>query len=148
VRREVHAPAKANAEATHRRCFPVENTERDYSRHRDVVSVTIFEAEAGGLFLPSEADNFITLPEQTVDSNGNIMVPYAGTIRAAGRTPSEVQQAVIEDRILKGEKPADLPVQAPTSTSWCRTSRPRRPSGSSTPTLLARADEVIELMRS
>ena len=70
--------------------------ERDYSRHRDAVSVTIFEAEAGGLFLPSEAGNFITLPEQTAHSNGNITVPYAGTIRAAGRTPLEVQQAIIE----------------------------------------------------
>jgi protein involved in polysaccharide export with SLBB domain len=66
----------------------------------DVVSVTIFEAEAGGLFVPSEAGarpgNFVTLPEQIVDSNGNITVPYAGTIRAAGRTPTEVQQAIIE----------------------------------------------------
>jgi protein involved in polysaccharide export with SLBB domain len=66
----------------------------------DVVSVTIFEAEAAGLFLPSEAGarpgNFVTLPDQIVDSNGNITVPYAGTIRAAGRTPSEVQQAIIE----------------------------------------------------
>jgi protein involved in polysaccharide export with SLBB domain len=66
----------------------------------DVVSVTIFEAEAGGLFLPSEAGarpgNFVTLPDQIVDSNGNITVPYAGTIRAAGRTPLQVQQAIIE----------------------------------------------------
>jgi polysaccharide export outer membrane protein len=64
------------------------------------VSVTIFEAEAGGLFIPSEAGarpgNFVTLPDQTVDSSGNITVPYAGTIRAAGRTPSEVQRAIIE----------------------------------------------------
>ena len=66
----------------------------------DVVSVAIFEAEAGGLFLPSEAGarpgNFVTLPDQMVDSDGNITVPYAGTIRAAGRTPLEVQQAIIE----------------------------------------------------
>ena len=37
----------------------------------DVVSVTIFEAEAGGLFLPSEAGarpgNFVTLPDQIVE---------------------------------------------------------------------------------
>jgi polysaccharide biosynthesis/export protein len=66
----------------------------------DVVNVTIFEAEAGGIFLPSEAGarpgNFVTLPDQMVDSDGNITVPYAGTIRAAGRTPLEVQQAIIE----------------------------------------------------
>ena len=66
----------------------------------DVVSVTIFEAEPGGLFIPSEPGarpgNFVTLPDQMVDSNGNITVPYAGTIRAVGRTPPEVQQAITE----------------------------------------------------
>src|SRR5580704_8817179 len=58
----------------------------------DVVSVTIFEAAAGGLFIPSEAGvrpgNFITLPNQPVDTSGNISVPYAGAVRAAGRTPT------------------------------------------------------------
>src|SRR5438105_1965447 len=48
----------------------------------DVVSVSIFEAAAGGLFIPAEASvrpgNFVTLPNQNVDSNGNISVPYAG----------------------------------------------------------------------
>lgn len=66
----------------------------------DVVSITIFEAAAGGLFIPSEAGarpgNFVTLPNQIVDSKGNITVPYAGTIRAAGRTPAEIQQAIID----------------------------------------------------
>jgi protein involved in polysaccharide export with SLBB domain len=54
----------------------------------DVVSITIFEAEAGGLFVPGDAQrpgNFVTLPDQIVGSDGNITVPYAGTIRAAGR---------------------------------------------------------------
>lgn len=66
----------------------------------DVVSVTIFEAAAGGLFIPSEAGvrpgNFIALPNQSVDSQGNISVPYAGPIRARGRTPVEVQQAIAD----------------------------------------------------
>jgi polysaccharide biosynthesis/export protein len=68
----------------------------------DVVSVTIFEAAAGGLFIPSEAGvrpgNFITLPNQPIDTAGNITVPYAGAVRAAGRTPSQVQQDIV-DRI-------------------------------------------------
>jgi polysaccharide export outer membrane protein len=65
----------------------------------DVVSVTIFEAAAGGLFIPIEAGvrpgNFVTLPDQTIDNNGNITVPYAGVIRAAGRTNIEVQNDVV-----------------------------------------------------
>jgi polysaccharide export outer membrane protein len=74
----------------------------------DIVSVTIFEAAAGGLFIPSEASvrpgNFITLPNQAVDSKGNISVPYAGVIRALGRTAVEVQQSIVaalEDRAIK-----------------------------------------------
>jgi polysaccharide biosynthesis/export protein len=66
----------------------------------DTVSVTIFEAAAGGLFIPAEAGvrpgNFVTIPNQAVDNNGNISVPYAGTIRARGRTPTEVQQAIVD----------------------------------------------------
>jgi polysaccharide biosynthesis/export protein len=66
----------------------------------DVVSVTIFEAAAGGLFIPLEAGvrpgNFVTLPNQNVDSSGNISVPYAGAIVAKGRTPSQVQQSIVD----------------------------------------------------
>jgi len=66
----------------------------------DAVAVTIFEAAAGGLFIPIEAGvrpgNFVTLPDQSVDNDGNITVPYAGTIRAAGRTNVEIQNDIIE----------------------------------------------------
>lgn len=66
----------------------------------DTVSVTIFEAASGGLFIPSEAGvrpgNFVTIPNQAVDNNGNISVPYAGAIQARGRTPTEVQQTIVE----------------------------------------------------
>jgi polysaccharide biosynthesis/export protein len=65
----------------------------------DVASVTIFEAAAGGLFIPIEAGvrpgNFVTLPDQIVDNNGNISVPYAGVIKAAGRSNVEIQNDII-----------------------------------------------------
>lgn len=66
----------------------------------DVVSVTIFEASAGGLFIPSEAGvrpgNFVALPDQSIDSDGNISVPYAGSVRARNRTPDQVQKDIVD----------------------------------------------------
>jgi polysaccharide export outer membrane protein len=64
----------------------------------DIVSVTLFEAAAGGLFIPNDAGarpgNFVQLPPQEVDRNGNINVPYAGVIPAAGRTLPEIQETI------------------------------------------------------
>lgn len=66
----------------------------------DTVRVTIFESAAGGLFIPAEAGvrpgNFVTIPDQAVDDQGNISVPYAGKILARGRTPTEIQSAIVD----------------------------------------------------
>jgi polysaccharide biosynthesis/export protein len=66
----------------------------------DVLNVTIFEAQAGGLFIPAQAGvrpgNFINLPSQAVDEHGDISIPYAGAIRAKGRTQTQLQNAIVD----------------------------------------------------
>jgi polysaccharide export outer membrane protein len=42
--------------------------------------------------------NFVTLPNQPVDTKGYISVPYAGLVPTAGKTPAEVEKEIV-DRI-------------------------------------------------
>ncbi|HKK37039.1 MAG TPA: polysaccharide biosynthesis/export family protein [Paracoccaceae bacterium] len=61
----------------------------------DAVAVTIWEAVEGGLFsAPEGGPRGLTLPQQRIGPSGDITVPYAGRIRAAGRTPEAVGAAV------------------------------------------------------
>ncbi|PZM15562.1 polysaccharide biosynthesis/export family protein [Rhizobium tubonense] len=66
----------------------------------DVVQVAIFEAQSGGLFIPTDAGsrpgNYVTLPNQTIDRGGTISIPYAGQIRAVGRTKEQVESDIVE----------------------------------------------------
>jgi putative ABC transport system substrate-binding protein len=53
--------------------------------------------------------------------------------------------ATYVDKILKGVKPADLPIEQPTKSSWSSTGNPRRPSALTIPpSVLLQADQVID----
>ena len=59
----------------------------------DVLEVTIFEAGPDGLFSTTEQKQ-VSLP-LTVQGDGRISVPYAGSVQAAGRTAEQIRGSIL-----------------------------------------------------
>ncbi len=80
----------------------------------DYVQVVIWEAAAGGLFSGPANDRgasgsrSATIPEQVVGPDGALTVPYAGRVRVAGRSPAEVEQAIVQALREKAIEPQVL----------------------------------------
>jgi putative ABC transport system substrate-binding protein len=127
------------------------SVERDF----DTVFATLARLGAGGLVIATDA-LFISRSEQLAALAMRHAVPAifqfrafaaAGGLMSYGGDLSELyhRSGVYTGRVLKGEKPADLPVQQSTKAELIINLKTAGALGVTfPPTLLARADEVIE----
>jgi putative ABC transport system substrate-binding protein len=119
-------------------------------------AITAFAKEPGGALIPAP-DPFINGQRaliMTLAQRHRLpaifgfrqFVAEGALISYGPDTPDIVRRsASYVDRILKGDKPADLPVQAPTKYELVVNLKTAKALGLTVPdTLLARADEVIE----
>ncbi len=82
----------------------------------DVVSVSLWEAPPGSLFGTASSTSgqqqatgsSVTIPPQTINSDGTISIPYVGRINAVGRTPATVERAVVSGLVGKAVQPQAL----------------------------------------
>ncbi|HWS66621.1 MAG TPA: polysaccharide biosynthesis/export family protein [Steroidobacteraceae bacterium] len=82
----------------------------------DVLEVTIWEASPATLFgfAPAAANSAIlpsrstTLPEQVVDDDGLIFVPFGGRIAAAGKTLQAIEAEIVSHLAQKANQPEVL----------------------------------------
>ena len=68
----------------------------------DTLTITIWENVENGLF-STLGQKVTTLPAMQVDQLGNIFIPYAGTVKASGRTPEDLRLKVTD--LLDGQTP-------------------------------------------
>jgi putative ABC transport system substrate-binding protein len=127
------------------------STERDF----DTVFATFLQLRAGGLVIGTDGF-FITQIEQLATLTVRHAVPAifpireftaAGGLMSYGVSNRDLYRLVgtYTGRILRGEKPADLPVQQVTKVELAINLKTAKALGIAfPPTLLARADEVIE----
>lgn len=62
----------------------------------DVLLVRIWEADPQGLFASAGLVNQGEIPAVLVDTTGEITIPYAGDIQAAGRTSRQIADSIVE----------------------------------------------------
>ncbi len=74
----------------------------DRIRPGDLITITIWENVDNGL-LTAPGSSSSTLSEIQVDELGNIFVPYAGIVRASGRTPEDLRIEIT--RLLARQTP-------------------------------------------
>jgi putative ABC transport system substrate-binding protein len=121
----------------------------------DAAFATLVQQRAGGLVVSGETF-FITASDQIVELAARHAVPtiyqyrestVAGGLMSYGIDNREAYRivGVYAGRILKGDKPADLPVQQSTKIELTINMKTAKALGLAFPTaLLVRADEVIE----
>ena len=112
------------------------------------------DANTGVLVLPGApvADNRALIVSLAERHHAPVIYPIRSFVTLGGlifygydRSDQYRQAASYVDRIFKGEKPADLPVQAPTRYELVINLKTAKALGLNVPpSLLARADEVIE----
>lgn len=82
----------------------------------DVIEVSVWEAPPAALFGSGAIDprtgpsttRVTALPEQMVNSNGSVNIPFAGQIMAAGRSPQQIEADIIQRLKGKANQPQVL----------------------------------------
>ena len=70
-----------------------------------MLTVTIWEADQTGVFASTSTADRGTIPDVEVSSRGTISIPYAGTIKAAGRTPQGLAASIAKALSNKAVEP-------------------------------------------